>query len=432
MPARAEVASKAYVDEREVAANRVTDVTNYTGDLASTTKYPSMAVAQQIAGAAASGAAAGITNKLDKTKASDANGVMVRNSNGTAMKALGTDVSVANDGTLTVNNAQVGAAKVGNADSTDKGKAVMVDASGKLEAVAMDTTPTQNSEKPVTSGGVYTALAGKANEASLGTLAWADFSDLPVFGTMAEEDASNYSQTGQDPTYATNAFVGEIPTQYNISGDLTVIDYIDRKSQDEAVDAASSALSNVARKLDDGASGYDIDAKTLKVQGVDVLTSHQDISGKLDKNTAITGATKTKITYDAKGLVTAGADLAASDIPDISATYVPQSQTASTSGAGIIAIADATDISTGTNTTKAVTPAQLAAVAATASGAASTAGSAVQTVTTSGTGAVVTGVSANTNGTVTVTKGNVQIPSGSENATTYASIWVEQGCQKVS
>ena len=39
------------------------------------------------------------------------------------------------------------------------------------------------------------------------------------------------------------------------------------------------------------------------------------LDGKVDENTAITGATKTKITYDAKGLVTAGADLAAGDIP---------------------------------------------------------------------------------------------------------------------
>lgn len=39
-------------------------------------------------------------------------------------------------------------------------------------------------------------------------------------------------------------------------------------------------------------------------------------------NTAITGATKCKITYDSKGLVTAGADLAASDIPNLSATKI--------------------------------------------------------------------------------------------------------------
>jgi len=40
-----------------------------------------------------------------------------------------------------------------------------------------------------------------------------------------------------------------------------------------------------------------------------------ELDGKVDENAAITGATKTKITYDAKGLVTAGADLAATDLP---------------------------------------------------------------------------------------------------------------------
>jgi hypothetical protein len=37
---------------------------------------------------------------------------------------------------------------------------------------------------------------------------------------------------------------------------------------------------------------------------------------KVDENTAITGATKTKITYDSKGLVTAGADATTADIAD--------------------------------------------------------------------------------------------------------------------
>jgi hypothetical protein len=38
------------------------------------------------------------------------------------------------------------------------------------------------------------------------------------------------------------------------------------------------------------------------------------LDGKVDENTAITGATKTKVTYDAKGLVTAGADATTADI----------------------------------------------------------------------------------------------------------------------
>ena len=47
-----------------------------------------------------------------------------------------------------------------------------------------------------------------------------------------------------------------------------------------------------------------------------------DTTSYVKANNAIAGATKCKITYDAKGLVTSGADLAASDIPDLSATYV--------------------------------------------------------------------------------------------------------------
>lgn len=61
------------------------------------------------------------------------------------------------------------------------------------------------------------------------------------------------------------------------------------------------------------------DSKGLVTAGADAAVA--DITGlqtaldaKVTGNTAITGATKTKITYDAKGLVTAGADAAIADI----------------------------------------------------------------------------------------------------------------------
>lgn len=53
---------------------------------------------------------------------------------------------------------------------------------------------------------------------------------------------------------------------------------------------------------------------TKFVQSGGVYTA---LDGKVDANAAITGATKCKITYDAKGLVTAGADLEATDIPNL-------------------------------------------------------------------------------------------------------------------
>lgn len=45
-------------------------------------------------------------------------------------------------------------------------------------------------------------------------------------------------------------------------------------------------------------------------------------AGAVAVNTAITGGTHTKITYDAKGLVTAGSDIAATDIPALDASKV--------------------------------------------------------------------------------------------------------------
>ena len=55
-----------------------------------------------------------------------------------------------------------------------------------------------------------------------------------------------------------------------------------------------------------------------------VILNYEDV-GAVQANSAIASATKCKITYDSKGLVTAGADLSVSDIPDISATYETKS-----------------------------------------------------------------------------------------------------------
>lgn len=48
----------------------------------------------------------------------------------------------------------------------------------------------------------------------------------------------------------------------------------------------------------------------------------KQLATKVTANTAITGATHTKITYDSKGLVTSGADLSASDIPNLTLSKI--------------------------------------------------------------------------------------------------------------
>lgn len=58
---------------------------------------------------------------------------------------------------------------------------------------------------------------------------------------------------------------------------------------------------------------------------VGIVTLNYEDVGAVQANTEITGATKCKITYDTKGLVTSGEDLTSADIPDISETYETKS-----------------------------------------------------------------------------------------------------------
>ena len=70
------------------------------------------------------------------------------------------------------------------------------------------------------------------------------------------------------------------------------------------------------------------------VKGVTSAIQTQFI-GKVSTNTAITGATKTKITYDAKGLVTAGADIATTDISDFNSSSRAQTEAELVAGSNI-------------------------------------------------------------------------------------------------
>lgn len=87
----------------------------------------------------------------------------------------------------------------------------------------------------------------------------------------------------------------------------------------------------------------DADIPQAKVSGL--VT---DLASKVDENAPITGATKTKITYDAKGLVTAGADLVSDDIPATLLSKVVSSTAAVTGALTLPAgsTADRTGLST--------------------------------------------------------------------------------------
>lgn len=72
--------------------------------------------------------------------------------------------------------------------------------------------------------------------------------------------------------------------------------------------------------------------QTITAGDADAVSSVAVIGYAVQKNNAITGASKCKITYDSKGLVTGGADLTAEDIPNLGATYVPVSSKGQANG----------------------------------------------------------------------------------------------------
>jgi len=83
-----------------------------------------------------------------------------------------------------------------------------------------------------------------------------------------------------------------------------------------STDSVLVAFGKIQKQITDGFTTTNI--KSLL--GITVLsgdnTGDQDLSNLVVKNSAITGATKTKVTYDSKGLVTGGADATTADIAD--------------------------------------------------------------------------------------------------------------------
>lgn len=94
-------------------------------------------------------------------------------------------------------------------------------------------------------------------------------------------------------------------------------------------------------QLDTGVTGVKGNAESTYRTG-NVNLSPADV-GAVASNNAITGATKTKITYDSKGLVTGGADLQASDIPNLTLAKITDAGAAAGKGVSTSISGSSTD-----------------------------------------------------------------------------------------
>lgn len=124
--------------------------------------------------------------------------------------------------------------------------------------------------------------------------------DYFIVGTIASGSASNYKPNGS--SYTTGTASTTVETASVSVDDVYYYDGTAWKLQINTQKTVS--FSSIAGQPSDNTN---------------LATA---LNGKVNTNTAITGDTKCKITYDSKGLVTSGADLQASDIPNLTLSKI--------------------------------------------------------------------------------------------------------------
>lgn len=174
-------------------------------------------------------------------------------------------------------------------------------------SATFDDEPTADSPNLLKSGAIKTALDAKL-----------DATEVPTKISDLEDD------TATNPVDMAENIVGLTAT----AAELNVLD---------GSTATTADLNKLHGVTADAAELNILDGATVTTEELNYLDGvtsaiQTQLDNKVTKNADIAGGTHTKITYDAKGLVTAGADLEAGDIPDLSATYIPVSQKGTANG----------------------------------------------------------------------------------------------------
>ena len=212
--------------------------------------------------------------------------------------------------------------------------------SGKAVASAISNkadTATSLSGYGITDAYTKTEIDGKLSGAMHFKGTKASASALPSTGNT-QGDMWNVSDTGANYAWDGSAWdklsenidlSGYVPTSRTVNG-KALSGNISLTASDVGALADSTVIPTItdtySSTSSDGMSGKAVASAISGKQDTisDLATIRSGASAgatALQPNASITAATKCKITYDANGLVTAGADLIASDIPDLSATY---------------------------------------------------------------------------------------------------------------
>ena len=136
-------------------------------------------------------------------------------------------------------------------------------------------------------------------------------------------DARGNITAAQDVTITLPAKPSETKNTVTVSGNGNAVTAASFDTAGHALTLTKGETFATQATVDGIAAKPAMDITTDQITNWDNEVGAKAIANAAVKaNTAITGATHTKITYDAKGLVTAGADLAASDIPNLAASKI--------------------------------------------------------------------------------------------------------------
>ena len=267
-------------------------------------------------------------------------------------------------GVVTLNKGDVGLSEVDNTSDANKpiSTATQTALDAKQDTLVSGTNiKTINSSSILGSGNISVAPATGINATAIstGVVSNIEFNYLDGVTSGIQSQLDNKVDENAAILAATKTKISYDAKGLVTSGaDATTVDIADTTNKRYVTDANLTTIANTSgtnsgdnavNSLYSGLAASKQDALTLTTTGTSgaatligatlnipqysgggggttwgsitgTLSSQTDLQtaldGKVDENAAITGATKTKITYDAKGLVTAGADATTADIAD--------------------------------------------------------------------------------------------------------------------